>query len=163
MLSCSLHGCFVAPIRSKQFERFGDTSAIFYPSNSAVICCAADSDGDEEEVIVQKRTRSEDGRQDLPLHNAALHQLLLEVMRHEDAWPFIRPVQKQEVPDYYDVIARPMDFGTIKYKLNMGEYKNDDAFMADATLVFENCNTYNNSEADVYRLFFRIRLCSGSC
>lgn len=44
-----------------------------------------------------------------------------------------------------------MDFGTIKYKLNMGEYKCDSDLMADAVLVFENCNTYNNSDADVYK------------
>lgn len=44
-----------------------------------------------------------------------------------------------------------MDFGTIKYKLNMGEYTCDEEFMSDAVLVFENCNTYNDSDADVYR------------
>lgn len=44
-----------------------------------------------------------------------------------------------------------MDFGTIKYKLNMGEYKCDSDFMEDAFLVFDNCNTYNNSEAEVYK------------
>lgn len=44
-----------------------------------------------------------------------------------------------------------MDFGTIKYKLNMGEYTCDAAFMMDAFLVFKNCNTYNNSEAEVYK------------
>lgn len=44
-----------------------------------------------------------------------------------------------------------MDFGTIKYKLNMGEYKCDAEVMADASLVFENCNTYNNSEDEVYK------------
>lgn len=108
----------------------------------------------------------------MPLHNAALHELLTEVMKNKDAWPFLRPVQKYEVkyhyklhknallfkysfslqvPDYYEVISKPMDFGTIKYKLNMGEYQRDAEFMADAVLVFENCNTYNDSDADVYK------------
>lgn len=45
-----------------------------------------------------------------------------------------------------------MDFGTIKYKLNMGRYACDEEFMSDSVLVFENCNTYNDSDADVYRL-----------
>lgn len=92
-------------------------------------------------------------------------------MKHKDAWPFIRPVQKTEVklikifvlkyiiykkyffqvPDYYEVIAKPMDFGTIKYKLNMGEYREDAELMADAVLVFENCNTYNDTDAEVYK------------
>lgn len=55
-------------------------------------------DTDGEETPTQRRShRREDNRDDLPLHNAALHQLLTDVMKHEDAWPFIRPVQKNEV------------------------------------------------------------------
>lgn len=56
-----------------------------------------------------------------------------------------------QVPDYYEIITHPMDFGTIKYKLNMGEYKTDGQLMKDAVLVFENCNTYNDSDTDVYK------------
>lgn len=85
------------------------------------------------------------------MHNAALQELLTDVMKHPDAWPFLRPVLKNEVPDYYEVISKPMDFGTIKYKLNMGNYKCDADLMEDVVLVFENCNTYNNSEAAVYK------------
>lgn len=44
-----------------------------------------------------------------------------------------------------------MDFGTIKYKLNMGAYMSDGDLMKHAVLVFENCNTYNDSDADVYK------------
>lgn len=44
-----------------------------------------------------------------------------------------------------------MDFGTIKYKLNMGEYKTDGELMKDVVLIFDNCNTYNDSDADVYK------------
>ena len=55
------------------------------------------------------------------------------------------------MPDYYDVITRPMDFGTIKYKLNMGNYSCDEEFMSDVCLIFDNCNTYNDSEAEVYK------------
>ncbi|XP_044265783.1 bromodomain adjacent to zinc finger domain protein 1A isoform X2 [Tribolium madens] len=108
-------------------------------------------DSSEEEVISKRATRRDEGRTDLPLHNSALHAVLCEVMKDANAWPFLRPVQKTEVPDYYDVITKPMDFGTIKYKLNMGEYKEDSQFMADAVLVFQNCNTYNHTEDDVYK------------
>lgn len=96
-------------------------------------------------------TRRDDVRDDLPLHNAALQDVLSAVMKDINAWPFLRPVQKIEVPDYYDVITKPMDFGTIKYKLNMGEYRKDAHFMADVSLVFQNCTTYNHSKDDVYK------------
>ncbi|KAK9747158.1 PHD-finger [Popillia japonica] len=113
-----------------------------------------DSDDSSEVCPVTRRCRRE--AEDLPLHNAELQDLLAEIMKHKDAWPFVRPVQKIEVPDYYDVITKPMDFGTIKYKLNMGEYTCDEEFMSDAVLVFENCNTYNDSDADVYRCGVRL-------
>nr|XP_023021015.1 bromodomain adjacent to zinc finger domain protein 1A [Leptinotarsa decemlineata] len=118
----------------------------------------SDSEESGDEVIINQRRshRREDGREDLPLHNVALQELLTEVMRHDDAWPFLRPVPKNEVPDYYDVITKPMDFGTIKYKLNMGEYAEDGQLMQDVVLVFENCNTYNDTDADVYKCGVRL-------
>lgn len=33
----------------------------------------------------------------LPLDNAALQELLDQLMHHEDAWPFLRPVTKADV------------------------------------------------------------------
>jgi hypothetical protein len=40
------------------------------------------------------------------------------------AWIFHEPVDpiKLEIPDYIDVIKHPMDFGTIKNKLNTNQY-----------------------------------------
>lgn len=54
-------------------------------------------DSDSEELPTRRSSRRDEVRDDLPLHNAALHELLADVMKHEDAWPFIRPVQKTEV------------------------------------------------------------------
>lgn len=55
------------------------------------------TDSDEETPVQRRSHRREEGRDDLPLHNAALHELLAEIMKHKDSWPFIRPVQKNEV------------------------------------------------------------------
>lgn len=41
----------------------------------------------------------------------------------------------------------------------MGKYTCDEEFMSDAVLIFENCNTYNDSDADVYRFVKRIYPC----
>lgn len=114
-----------------------------------------DSDGGGGSRVVRS-SRREETREDLPLHNAALQELLSDVMKHEDAWPFIRPVQQKEVPDYYEVISNPMDFGTIKYKLNVGDYSTDSQVLKDVVLVFENCSTYNSSDADVYKCGMRL-------
>jgi hypothetical protein len=56
-----------------------------------------------------------------------------------------------QVPDYHLIIKRPMDFGKMKYKLNMLEYRNNSEFIADALLVFENCQMYNQVDAQEYK------------
>lgn len=59
-----------------------------------------DSDSEDSSKNVSKRKRSfrrESGRNDLPLHNAAMQDLLQEVMKYPDAWPFLRPVKNHEV------------------------------------------------------------------
>lgn len=46
---------------------------------------------------------------------------VLEVLfSHENSWPFRKPVDKDKVRDYYDVIKKPMDLETVKEKVNVG-------------------------------------------
>lgn len=39
--------------------------------------------------------------------------------RHKQSWPFIDPVNKDDVPDYYDVITDPVDIKLIEKKLKI--------------------------------------------
>ncbi|XP_019767062.2 bromodomain adjacent to zinc finger domain protein 1A isoform X2 [Dendroctonus ponderosae] len=110
-----------------------------------------DDESSFEQVVNRRPFRRDDQRDDLPLHNAALQELLADVMKHESAWPFLRPVQQKEVPDYYEIITEPMDFATLKNKLNMGKYSTDSQLMRDVVLIFENCNTYNSRTDEVYQ------------
>uniref|UniRef100_A0A1Q3F0Y3 Bromodomain adjacent to zinc finger domain protein 1A n=1 Tax=Culex tarsalis TaxID=7177 RepID=A0A1Q3F0Y3_CULTA len=87
---------------------------------------------------------------DMPLNNIALYTLLEDVLKHEDSWPFRRPVSTKEVPDYYDIIKSPMDFAKVKSKLNMGEYTINEQMMNDVQLVFRNCDLYNTDETEIY-------------
>ncbi len=45
------------------------------------------------------------------------YELLKELEEHDDAWPFLQPVDKKKVPGYYKVIKKPMDYSTVKTKL----------------------------------------------
>uniref|UniRef100_T1I0S2 Bromodomain adjacent to zinc finger domain protein 1A n=1 Tax=Rhodnius prolixus TaxID=13249 RepID=T1I0S2_RHOPR len=94
---------------------------------------------------------------DLPLDNAALLEILDDLMHHEDAWPFLRPVTKSEVPDYHQIIKKPMDLATIKHKLNMLSYTKNSELIADTELMFDNCNVYNEEGSEVYRAGVKLR------
>ena len=50
--------------------------------------------------------------------------VLPNIRKHKHAWPFQKPVNPTELglPDYFDVVKRPMDLSTIKKKLDRSEY-----------------------------------------
>lgn len=47
------------------------------------------------------------------------------------------------IPTYLNVVKKPMDFGTIRQKLDRGEYENAKEFETDARQVFKNCYLFN--------------------
>ncbi|XP_019634873.1 PREDICTED: BRCA2-interacting transcriptional repressor EMSY-like isoform X2 [Branchiostoma belcheri] len=56
---------------------------------------------------------------------------------------FIHPVDPAVAPDYYNIIKQPMDFSTIKKKLEGGQYSSLEEFHADMQLIKSNCFQYN--------------------
>ncbi|KAI2635992.1 putative Bromodomain testis-specific protein [Xylaria nigripes] len=58
--------------------------------------------------------------------------------------PFKEPVRPVEdgVPNYFDKVKKPMDLGTIKKKMDRGEYNTAEEFEADVRQIFENCYLY---------------------
>lgn len=56
---------------------------------------------------------------------------------------FRKPVTKKEAPDYFDIIERPMDLGTIRDKVRKMEYKNREDFRHDVAQIALNAHTYN--------------------
>ncbi|KAK7755181.1 hypothetical protein SLS62_002686 [Diatrype stigma] len=65
--------------------------------------------------------------------------------------PFREPVDpvKDNVPDYFEKVAKPMDLSTIQRKLGRNEYANADEFAADVRQIFTNCHTYWDEEAPI--------------
>ncbi|KAL3994071.1 ATP-utilizing chromatin assembly and remodelling N-terminal family protein [Acanthocheilonema viteae] len=77
--------------------------------------------------------------------------LISEAMRQQTAWPFLKPVDAKAVPDYYQIIKRPMDLSTIMNKLKQRLYDTPEQVIADARLIFENCRIYNEEESEICR------------
>ncbi|KAJ0534261.1 putative chromatin remodeler Bromodomain family [Helianthus annuus] len=91
--------------------------------------------------------------------------LLKKLMTHQHSWVFNKPVDvvALKIPDYFNVIKKPMDLGTIKTKLCSGSYSSPSQFAADVRLTFSNAMTYNppgndvHIMADVLSKFFELR------
>eukprot|EP01080_Neovahlkampfia_damariscottae_P003461 gene3461-6110_t len=70
-------------------------------------------------------------------------KLFVEKLSKEDTLQiFISPVPK-DVPGYYEMIKVPMDFTTMKNKIESNEYKNWDEFEDDFELCFNNAKVFN--------------------
>lgn len=77
--------------------------------------------------------------------------LLQELIRHQEAWPFLKPVDKKLVPDYYDVIRNPMDLSTIRNKVHKFGYEAPVQLLDDVRLIFTNCIEYNTRNTPEYK------------
>ncbi|KAI8482743.1 Bromodomain adjacent to zinc finger domain protein 1A [Branchiostoma belcheri] len=84
--------------------------------------------------------------------------LLTELVKHQDAWPFIKPVSRKEAPDYYKLVRKPMDLSTLRTNFNQMVYKTAAELLADARLVFSNCEQYNQPHATEARCGRRLEL-----
>ncbi|XP_044520688.1 bromodomain adjacent to zinc finger domain protein 1A [Gracilinanus agilis] len=87
--------------------------------------------------------RRSSGRQSGVHELSAFEQLVIELVRHDDSWPFLKLVSKIQVPDYYDIIKKPIALNIIREKVNKCEYKLASEFIEDIELMFSNCFEYN--------------------
>jgi histone acetyltransferase len=78
-------------------------------------------------------------------HFNELRRFLCQIQNHQQAWPFVKPVNKNEVPDYYDVITTPMDLSTVEERLEQDYYAAPKNLVDDLKLIFSNCRQYNDA------------------
>ena len=73
---------------------------------------------------------------------------------HHHGWVFNCPVDPVELglPDYYDIIKKPMDLGSIQKRLENGAYHTIEEFETDVILTFDNAMTYNENGSVVYTM-----------
>ncbi|XP_023167741.2 bromodomain testis-specific protein-like [Drosophila hydei] len=79
--------------------------------------------------------------------------LLDELVAKKFAMDFMEPVDTAalQVPNYYTIIKRPMDVGTIIKRVQNRYYHRVDDLICDFRLVISNCFTFNRPGDVVYR------------
>ncbi|OWM70167.1 transcription factor GTE1 isoform X2 [Punica granatum] len=81
--------------------------------------------------------------------------ILRQITQHKWAFPFMQPVDVEGLGlhDYHEVIDKPMDFTTIKKRMEAKDdssYKNVREICADVRLVFKNAMKYNDEKNNIH-------------
>jgi hypothetical protein len=91
--------------------------------------------------------------------DAALN-VIKKIMKMDAAEPFNVPVNPVAlgIPDYFDVIDTPMDFGLVCSNLESGDkYKNSEDVFKDVQYIWDNCFKYNNKGDYILDLMRRVK------
>ncbi|KAG2398470.1 Transcription factor GTE1 Bromodomain-containing protein [Vigna angularis] len=121
----------------------------FYLSTKAQVNSVKDK-GREKLVIGSRRSQQGASSKEPNSSNA-----MQEIAEHKWAWPFLEPVDVEGLGlhDYHEIIAKPMDFSTIKKKMDAKDgsgYKNVREIYSDVRLIFKNAMKYNNEKHDIH-------------
>ncbi|XP_069971280.1 bromodomain adjacent to zinc finger domain protein 2B isoform X7 [Penaeus vannamei] len=87
----------------------------------------------------------------------ACKSIVQELEGHEDAWPFLLPVNTRQFPTYKKIIKKPMDLSVIKKKLEDNLYKSREDYCEDLRLMFNNCETFNEDDSPVGKAGHNLR------
>ena len=81
-------------------------------------------------------------------------KIVNSLLARPDIAPFAEPVNWRELElyDYPKVIDKMMDLGTIKRRLERGQYATAHLVAEDIRLVWSNCMTYNADGSDFWLL-----------
>ena len=67
------------------------------------------------------------------------------------SFPFHQPIDAEElgIPEYHDVIARPMDLATLRKNIVSRRYHRLSLFVSDVRLIWRNCLDFNETNSEV--------------
>jgi len=110
------------------------------------------------------KSKGEGDKPDLDTLYNTLKVILQACRTYQYAWPFLHPVDRKVVPDYYDHVKFPMDMKTMGERLKSNYYVNKRLFIADMKRMITNCKAYNAPETEYFNCatnlekYFQIKL-----
>lgn len=144
--------------RAKKISE-SNSSAASATTNSTAVDIPADSFEDSQGVVSpatsSKKERANKKKEQKDL--LACRSIITELEVHEDAWPFLLPVNTRQFPTYKKIIKKPMDLSAIKKKLDDNVYKTREEYCDDLRLMFNNCETFNEDDSPVGKAGHNLR------
>ncbi|XP_010428696.1 PREDICTED: uncharacterized protein LOC104713302 isoform X2 [Camelina sativa] len=92
------------------------------------------------------------GPSSTPLPDKKLLLFILDRVQKKDTYGvYSDPVDTEELPDYHEIIKNPMDFSTLRKKLESGSYSTLEQFEQDVFLICTNAMEYNSADTVYFR------------
>ncbi|XP_052256515.1 ATPase family AAA domain-containing protein 2-like isoform X2 [Dreissena polymorpha] len=88
-----------------------------------------------------------------------LRDVLNKLGRDRKFFIFTKPVDIDDVPDYYEIIKKPMDLSTMMSKIDLHQYQSVQEFLGDIDLICLNALEYN-PDKDPQSRVIRHRACA---
>ncbi|KAL5840957.1 hypothetical protein ACOSQ3_013644 [Xanthoceras sorbifolium] len=143
-----------------EVEQFYTNMDSTQPNTSKSSSVVKDKVKEKNNVATEKQQQEASNREEAALRRMQelkrqFATIFRQITQQKWAWPFMHPVDVEGLGlhDYYEVIEKPMDFSTIKNKMDGKDgnwYKNVREIYADVRLVFKNAMKYNDERDDVH-------------
>ena len=98
--------------------------------------------------------------------SSIMESILNEMRAQPGVQPFLFSVSPKCVPDYYKIVAKPMDLQTMRENLREKKYQTREDFLSDVNQILENSTLYNGESRErLWRIckFLGTRIMRGSC
>lgn len=103
----------------------------------------------------ERKKTSEIEQTDISKSRAFMKIVIGKLMKAPNSEPFLYPVDSSIFPEYYEAIEHPMDLTTIKD--HIPSYCKFEDFLADLSLIWKNCMSFNAPESDIVAWVDEIR------
>lgn len=117
------------------------------------------------EPIQQDKSETADKKKKCLFNPEELQKALMPTLQklyqqEAESMPFLQPVDPNTlgIPDYFDIVRKPMDMSTIQKKLTSGQYSDPWEYVDDVWLMFDNAWLYNRKTSRVYRYCTKVRM-----
>ncbi|KAG6526853.1 hypothetical protein ZIOFF_016856 [Zingiber officinale] len=150
----------VKPLKKRHFERIdaGVRSIGSAPREDLALGSSREGEKSHSEIhgacfwLDSARVSTSSQPAGTPLPNRKLLEAILDKIQKKDTYGvFAEPVDIEELPDYFDVIEHPMDFGTVQKKLARNSYRSLEQFEGDVFLICSNAMQYNAPDTVYFR------------
>ncbi|XP_031550015.1 transcription initiation factor TFIID subunit 1-like isoform X2 [Actinia tenebrosa] len=120
------------------------------------VCTKSINEKEDEFVQIEKEINPLLGDDALAAFSWILENIVAQIKTVPESWPFHKPVNSKQVPDYYEVVKNPMDIETLRQQVQDGMYRTQEEFMEHVKLLFTNSVLYNGEHHEFSKTAKRI-------